>query len=155
MMNKTAKPPTTQRRFATIWGELDYLCKKVRYWLYERGQHLKAQRYADRLAHVLRRLPDNKQAIIREEGWALLGELKGDLGKAIAHRKREIRLMEKLHREAHTPGVDESTRSYMLRDRDAADLQERRLLLSSLVSENARRRADASAGNGMRRESRA
>jgi len=33
---KQKKPPTTLRRFTHPWTELDYLCKKVRYWLYVR-----------------------------------------------------------------------------------------------------------------------
>src|SRR5947209_17284121 len=98
MMKKRVKPPNTQRRFATSWGELDYLCKKMRYWLYTRKQRTRAERYLDRLARVLRELPENDLAIIREEGLALLHELKGDLGAAIAHREREIRLTEGLHR---------------------------------------------------------
>jgi len=36
MIQKQPKPPSTRRRFANTWGELDYLYNKIRYWLYER-----------------------------------------------------------------------------------------------------------------------
>jgi hypothetical protein len=63
---------------------------------------------------------------------ALLYELEGKLSEAIAHRKREIQLMERLHGEAQSPEYADSTRAYMLRDRDADVLMERRALLEAL-----------------------
>ncbi len=135
MMHQQQKPPNTQRSFANRWGELDYLCKKIRYWLYTRKQKTRAERYVTRLARVLSALPENDMAIIREEGLALLYELKGKLGDAIAHREREIRLTERLHKEAQSPGFADSTRSYMLRGRGTSDLQERRAILEALQKE--------------------
>jgi hypothetical protein len=145
MIQKKSKPPITKRRFANPWGELDYLCKKLRYWLYTRKQKTKAKRYLDRLERVLHDLPENDLAIIREEGFALLFELKGKIGESIAHRKREIQLMERLHKEAKSPTVAERTRAYMLRDRDTAALQERRALLVALE------KAKAKPGEGVTR----
>jgi triphosphoribosyl-dephospho-CoA synthetase len=58
--------------------------------------------------------------------------LKGLIGDAIVHREREIRLMERLHVEAQTPGVAQSTKAYMLQDRESIDLKERRMILESL-----------------------
>ena len=139
MMHKQPKPPITQRSFVNSWGELDYLCEKIRYWLYTRKQKTRAERYFDRLARILRELPENDAAIIREEGLALLYELQGELGSAIAHREREIRLTERLHKEAQSPQYAASTRSYMLRNREAVDLQERRAILESLKNEQTRR----------------
>jgi hypothetical protein len=136
---KQPKPPNTQRSFVNSWGELDYLCQKMRYWLYTRKQKAKAGRYLERLARVLRELPENDGAIIREEGLALLHELKGELDPAIAHREREIRLTELLHREAQFPRYAAATRSYMLRSRDLVDLQERRAILETLKMEQTRR----------------
>ncbi len=132
MTQKLPSPPSTQRRFATRWGELAYLCKKMRYWLYARKQRARAARYLDRLARVLRELPEDDMAIIRQEGLALLHELKGDLAAAIAHRDREIRLTLRLHREAQSPRYDADTRAYMLQGRETADLQERRAILEAL-----------------------
>jgi len=129
---KTPKPPNTQRTFANNWGELDYLCNKVRYWLYTRKQRTRAERYVGRLERVLRELPENDMAIIREEGLSLLCELKGELSRAIAHREREIQLMERLHREAASPKYADSTRVYMLRGRDGAVLEQRRVVLETL-----------------------
>jgi hypothetical protein len=95
------KPPRSQRRFGTIWGELEYVCARIRYWLYERESRPFATRYLVRLTHVLKALPDNDLAIIREEALALRAELTEDIESAIAHREREIKLMEKLHRSVH------------------------------------------------------
>jgi hypothetical protein len=132
MIQAKLKPPSTRRTFASAWGELDYLCKKVRYWLYARKQAAGADRYADRLEQLLRQLSENDTAIIRHEGLALLCELKGEIGDSIAHRKKEIVLMERLHKEAQSPNYSARTRAYMLRDRDEAALKERRAILESL-----------------------
>jgi hypothetical protein len=133
MNQSTVNPPTTKRKFANIWGELDYLCTKVRFWLYTRRQRPKALLFLDRLERTLQSLPENNAAIIREEAMALVCELNGDISKSILHRKREIRLMERLHREAKSPRYDESTRKYLLYNRDANALNERRAILESLV----------------------
>jgi hypothetical protein len=129
---KTPRPPATQRRFGNTWGELAYLCRKIRYWLYTRKDRTRATYYRERLERVLHDLPENDLAIVRAEGHALLCELKGELGAAIAHREREIRLTEKLHREAHAPGYADGTRAYMLQDRDETALQERRAIVEAL-----------------------
>lgn len=91
-----------------------------------------AARYADRLAAVLHELREHELAIMREQGLALLCELNDDLDKAIAHREREIRLIERLHRDAESPRYDERTRAYILRGLDASVLQERRAILQAL-----------------------
>lgn len=88
--------------------------------------------FADRLARVLRELPNNGVAILRVEGLALISELEGNVADAIAHRRREIKLMERLHREARSPKYSEETRSYMLQDRDGFALNQRREILDSL-----------------------
>jgi hypothetical protein len=105
MTRNPSQPPTNHRDSRDPWGDLDYLCKKVRYWLYTRRRNANAKRYQGRLKQALRKLPENNRAILREEGLALLCELEGKIGEAIAHRKREIRLMERLHREAESPEV--------------------------------------------------
>ena len=40
MLTKKIKTPNTQRSFASPWAELDYLCAKVRYWLYRRKESI-------------------------------------------------------------------------------------------------------------------
>ena len=132
MIQKIAKPPATQRRFTSPWTELEYLCKKTHYWLHKRKEPVRAGRYRDRLERVLRRLPKNELAILRYEGWALLCELKGETSKSIENRKREIELIERLHREASLPRYEESTRKYMLRGRELPALRERQAILKSM-----------------------
>jgi hypothetical protein len=138
MIQKKTKPPKTRRSFASPWGQLDYLCKKIRYWLYTRSQKSAATHYTERLERTLRDLPRNDLAIIREEGLALLAELQGRIREAIAHRRREIRLMEQLQDEAHAPRYSASTRAYMLQDRDSTALEERRAILEELEKQAAR-----------------
>ena len=130
MVPKHPRPPMTQRRFFNDWGELAYLCKKIRYWFYSRMQKTRAERYLNRLERVLHNLPENGSAIIRQEGLALLHELRGEIGKSVMHRQREIELIERLHKEAQSH--DDSTRAYMLQDRDMAALHERRAILEAL-----------------------
>ena len=124
--------PVTKRRFANPWAELDYLCKKIRYWLYIRKNKTYAHRYLDRLEGVLKELPENNEAILREEALALLKELQGKIAEAIAHRKREIKLMTQLHKEASSPTYAASTKAYMLQDRGNFALQERQSILRAL-----------------------
>ena len=133
MKTITIDPPTTRRKFTNSWGKLDYLCKKVRYWLYARKQKSKAIHYLDRLERILEGLPENDSAIIREEGMALLCKLQGNIAESILHRRKEIHFMERLHREAKSESYDDATRTYMLQDRDLSALQERRAILISLT----------------------
>ena len=133
MIAKKPSPARTSLSTAKPWGELAYLCQRIRYWLYTRKQKARAERYADRLQKTLSNLPDNDLAIIREDGLALLSELRGKMNEAITHRKREIQLMERLQREADSPGYAASTRSYMLRGRGKSVLEKRRALLGALV----------------------
>ena len=136
MLTIKKKPPATQRRFVHPWMELDYLRKKVRFWLYARKDKGRAVRYAKRLQRVLGQVPQDDLAIIQQEGLALLGELTGDLRGSIVHRKKEIELIERLHREARLPRYSEKTRVYMLQDLNEAALQERREILKSLMRQN-------------------
>jgi hypothetical protein len=132
MKTKQSKAPKTLRTFPSPWSELDYLCAKVRYWLYVRKLPSRAERYTERLETVLRMLPSSDVAILQEEGHALLGELKQDYAKAITHREREILLMQRLHQEARSGRYDEATRTYMLQDRDTSALQVRHAILKAL-----------------------
>lgn len=131
-MSKQALAPRNRRRFANAWAELDYLCDKIRFWLFTRGQPSRAERFQHRLARTLRARPDDHTAILRAEGLALLHQLKGDLRAAITYREREIQLMERLHEEANTERYSPEVKAYMLRDRGPAELKKRRLLLKTL-----------------------
>jgi hypothetical protein len=132
MAEQKCKPPATQRSFTSPWRELDYLCGKVRYWLYDRRSRSAALRYLPRLRRVLTELDDDEIAILAAEARALKAELAGQAGDAVKHRKREIELMERLHAEARLPKYSARTRAYMLRNRTTADLQQRRAILAGL-----------------------
>ena len=133
MTGKNARPPVNQRRFAGIWAELDYLCKKISFWLYTKRRRSRAEHYLDRLNVILEKLPDNDVAILRWEAHALSCELRHEYGEASKHRKREIQLIERLHREAQRPGIDARTKNYMLQGRDRVALEQRRSHLQELL----------------------
>src|SRR5436189_4996757 len=115
MIHLGVAPPQTKRAFENSWLELDYLCKKVSYWLYDRGQPSRARRYVGRLVEILKALPADDAAILRQEGLALLYELQGDTRTAATFREKEIQLMERLHKEAES-GYSKEVREYMLKD---------------------------------------
>jgi hypothetical protein len=85
------------RGHRTVWGELALVCRRIHHWWYVRGEQTPARRYQRRLERLLRRLPQNDCAIVREEGLAWLSQLKGELNQALGHRRREVELMERLH----------------------------------------------------------
>jgi hypothetical protein len=111
--------------------------------LYTHNNKKTAERYVDRLERVLKALPPDELAILRQEGLALLYELRGRIDKAIKHRMNEIALMERLHSEAKSPRYAESTRAYMLRDRGMGALEERRAILKALQDGSSSRGATA------------
>lgn len=139
MVHQDSKLHKTQRRFGTIWGELDYVCRRIHYWLYGRNSKAAARRYLGRLEHILAKLPENDLAILRQEGLALLHELRGQNRSAIKHREREIQLTERLHdsvRESVQAGeYDERMGVSILVGRNAATLRERRAILQALQKE--------------------
>lgn len=134
---KEHAPPRTRRTFTNGWDELDYLCKKIRYWLYLEKRSDKARRYLDRLERILKALPKNRAAILREEGLGLLYELRGEASKAIKHRRREIELMQQLHEHARSARYSDSTAAYMLRGRGKSDLEDRQAILKALGQKSA------------------
>jgi hypothetical protein len=140
------KAPKSQKRFSTVWGELAYLCQKVHYWLHEQHRRANARHYQSRLEQVLNELPENDQAIIREEGWALLCELKQETAAAVKHRKREIQLLEKLHesvrKSVQAGDYDDKMAASILAGREEAALQKRRDILRTLEQNEARQQGD-------------
>jgi hypothetical protein len=144
MSRNQLKPPPTSRKFRDSWGELDYLCRKVSFWLYERGDRSAARRYFERLSETLSRLPKKESAIVREEGLALLHELEGELDRAIAHRQQEINLMRKLHasvaKSIKAGEYDSSMGDAILSGKDKGALEKRQALLDELVKASAAQR---------------
>jgi tetratricopeptide (TPR) repeat protein len=123
-----SKAPPSRRKFADAWDEIDYLYHKLLYWLYDRGDPRKAQEFCDRLEQLLDRESPGVETVRGEECRSLISEARGDLGGAIAHREREIRLMKRLLEAAmNSPGKD-----YVLRNYNYGDLSDRLDLLAVL-----------------------
>jgi hypothetical protein len=135
--NMPARPTsaTTRRKFRTKWGELEHLCAVIHRLWYTQGKKAKAKEYVPRLDKLLAELPPNDVAILREDGFALLCEITGRIGEAIKHRKREIRLMEKLHQDVESKDYTEEMKSSILVNRDSAVMQDRRAILQALEDE--------------------
>lgn len=140
MVTNENERPLNRRRFRTVWSELDYLCKKTHHWLYTKNDPISARRFLSRLKAVLGRLPENDKAILYEEGAALLYELDGNIGAAIEHRRREIKLMKELYMDISTHNYDRDTIEYMLYDRDKGVLSERQSILRSLEEKTGQRK---------------
>jgi hypothetical protein len=122
------KASQTRRKFYHDWDEIDYLRLKILHWFYEREDRRKALPFCARLQALLERTPDAHEAILGEECWSLICEVRGDLAGAIAYRQREIELIKRLHRiSINTPGRDIVWRGY-----DYSDLSDRLDLLAIL-----------------------
>jgi tetratricopeptide (TPR) repeat protein len=93
-----AKKPKARRKFAGPWDEIDFLYRKLLYWLYERESPGRARRYIGRLERLLSEADPNREAIIGEECRSLIHEAKGDLKKAIEYRENEIRSIRRLRK---------------------------------------------------------
>jgi hypothetical protein len=98
MLQPQSQPLKRKKKTGNAWGDLAAICQKVHAALYERRDKTAARRYQLRLKQILTQLPENDLAIVREEGLALLHELRGEAALAIPHRQREIRLMMQLQR---------------------------------------------------------
>jgi hypothetical protein len=94
---RSSSAPLTRRSFSSIWDEIAYLNFKACYWYYA-GKPARARPFADRMGTLLRKAPDAHDAILGEECWSLIFELRGDLAKAIASRRRGISLIKRVHR---------------------------------------------------------
>ena len=138
-MSEEREPPKNRKRFGTIWGELDHLCKRIHHCWHVKENKFSAKRYLRRLERVLTALPENDTAILREEGLAWLHQIRGEINLAIKHRQQEIQLIEQLHssvRHSVMAGdYDESMATSILAERDLGCLQERRDILTSLMDE--------------------
>lgn len=89
---RLASPPA-RRTFVSGWDEIVYLYHRIVHWFYGQGSPARARPFAKRLERLLRREAADHQAIMGEECWSLVYELKGNLRKAIEYRLSEIRLM--------------------------------------------------------------
>jgi hypothetical protein len=125
------KPAPGRRSFASTRDEAEYLYDKLLYWLYERDNPVRARFFADRLGRLLLHASPGHEAIFPEECRSLICEANGDLGGAIKHRVKEIRLMKRLQEiSVGTPHEDD-----ILRLHSFADLSDRLDLLAELYRE--------------------
>jgi tetratricopeptide (TPR) repeat protein len=122
------KPPPDRRKFADEWDEIRYLYDKLLYWLYQREDVGKARPYAERLERLLRKADPDHKSILGEECWSLVYEVKGDLQKAIEHRKHEIDLIRRFHKLSQ----NSPHKGFLLRDYGYGDLSDRLDLLATL-----------------------
>ncbi len=107
------KSSQSRRKFYHDWDEIEYLYLKILDWWYDKGNRRKALSFCDRLQALLEKTPDTHEAILGEECWSLICEVRGDLAGAIAYREHEIELIKRLHRiSVNTPGRDIVLRNY-------------------------------------------
>jgi chorismate mutase len=124
---------THKRSTGATWADLENICGRIHNLWYVAKKKASTKRYyLNRLQRVLDELPANNMAILRQEGLALLHELKGETTEAIRCRKREIRLMEKLHQEVKSGNYDEKMKESILVDRDERVLRSRLAILKHL-----------------------
>jgi len=118
----------TRRKFAGEWDEIKYLYDKLLFWLYERDDRRKSRPICDRLEPLLKKVAAKGEAILGEECWSLVYEVRREFGKAIQHRRREIELITRLLRGAERAPNRES----IFRLCDYSDLSDRYDLLAIL-----------------------
>jgi tetratricopeptide (TPR) repeat protein len=106
----------------------------VLYWFYDQGNRRKALPYAERLAELLARVAADHAAILGEECWSLVHELKGDLTAAITARENQIRLIRRLWEASKQSPVREAA----LAGYGPADLSDRLDLLAILYRDAGR-----------------
>jgi hypothetical protein len=99
---KKKGPPPGRRTFADQRDQIDYLHRKLLYWLYEREDKARAHFFAERLGALLSKASPGHDAIFPEECWSLICEAKDDLPGALKHREHEVRLIKRLHAIAKT-----------------------------------------------------
>src|SRR5205085_11865917 len=105
-----------------------YRRDKVLYWLYARGEPIRARPYARRMIRLLTRVDPDQEAILGQECRSLAYQALADLDKAIEHRRNEIGLMRRLHEISR----GRSDEGYVLRHRGYDDLSDRLDLLAVL-----------------------
>jgi tetratricopeptide (TPR) repeat protein len=119
-----------RRRYAHAWHEIEDLYHKILDAYYEHEDRSRALRYVPRLEELLRREAADHGAILGEECWALVSELRGDLRAAITFRRNAIRLIRKLWKTL--PGSPEIVRAALLDQYGPSDLADRYELLAIL-----------------------
>lgn len=128
-MGPSRKEPVNRRKFVSAWDEIMYLRLKVLHWFYGSAHsRSRARPFALRLEQLLRSARVGHMAIMAEECWSLVHEVKGDLGSAIKYRRSEIRLWKKFLGYQKYPTLDPSIVG------DHSDLADRLIILAMLYS---------------------
>ncbi len=99
------------------------------YWFYERHDSARTRLYADLIESLLREIP--RGSILEEECRSLIAESRGDLPKAIRHRRREIERIRRLHQISRGTPNDSTIRKLFGDD----DLSDRLDILATLYHE--------------------
>jgi hypothetical protein len=84
------------------------------------------------LRWLLERMPKNDSSIVGAEGNALYYEILGDYKAALTFRIRELKLMERLHRDVKVHAYPASTRRALLTRMNRRVLASRRRIIKSL-----------------------
>jgi tetratricopeptide (TPR) repeat protein len=117
-------------RYAHAWHEIEDLYLKILKAYYGQENRRRAMQYIPRLEELLRMEASDHVAILGEECWALVCELRGDLAEAIAFRRNQIRQIGKLWKTL--PGTPDIARNAILEMYGPADLADRYDLLAGL-----------------------
>jgi hypothetical protein len=137
-----------EKRFRSIWDELQYLIRRADRLIFIRKNKELALTLLGRLEQVLSELRDADSSITRQEGLSLYHQLKGNLALAVEHRRKEIELGELLQKELRgsvTQGrLDRKTATRVLGRWNGAGLARRRLILQSLEADLQRERQERS-----------
>ena len=138
-MNEEKPPSRRQIADAKRGAELDRVCRRVHESWYKNKDRNSGERFMCELDRILKKLPENDMAILRQDALALFDQLQGDNVCAIKHRQEEIRLIEQLHddvrRNLDSGKYTQSTAEYVLEGRDVKNLNERRAMLRAIEEE--------------------
>src|SRR5436190_18750971 len=114
-------------KLARTSNQISRLYDRLVYWLYERQDASRARSLASQMKNLLAKNP-KLESIFNCECSSLVHEASGDLDSAIKDRKKEIRLIRRLHQRAQNkPGA-----SFVFGQYDYADLRDRLDLLAML-----------------------
>ncbi len=128
-MGPSRKEPVNRRKFVSAWDEIMYLRSKLLHWFYGLTySRARARPFALRLEQLLRSARVGHGAIMAEECWSLVHEVKGDLRSAIKYRRSEIRLWKRFFSLPSFSPADAAIFG------DYSDLADRLILLAMLYS---------------------
>jgi hypothetical protein len=126
------KTPLVERASASSWREVRDLYHQLLRVLYEKEDARRARLLADRMESLLADADPDQEAILGQECRSLIHEARGDLRRAIQHRKKEVALIRKLHELSRHKPYEKAA----LQDYSHGDLADRLNLLATLYQEN-------------------